>query len=162
MPKKIASKKIASPKSLTESEQTQKILLDNFVSLQKVMTNLAIKFDNLSNQISQLLNLFEISAKALAEKEFEMNKPNKDEKKIMDKLSELSEQNKIIARGVSLMHDRLDEGGEMEDSQMPQQMPMPVKPLKPQIPTSTPPPVSVDKYYKSIADVNREKITSGV
>ncbi|MBI2056746.1 hypothetical protein HYT91_00645, partial [Candidatus Pacearchaeota archaeon] len=32
-------------------------LVENFVSLQKVMTNLSVRFDELSNQISKLLEL---------------------------------------------------------------------------------------------------------
>ena len=39
----------------------EKALIDNFISMQKVLTNLAIKFDNLSEQITKLLELFEIS-----------------------------------------------------------------------------------------------------
>ncbi|NMB66704.1 hypothetical protein GYA25_01435, partial [Candidatus Woesearchaeota archaeon] len=38
-------------------------LIENFVSLQRVMTNLAVKLEDLSSQISKLLELFEISAK---------------------------------------------------------------------------------------------------
>ena len=46
----------------------EKILIENFVSLQRVMTNLSEKFDGLSNNISKLLELFELSATALAKK----------------------------------------------------------------------------------------------
>ena len=47
-----------------------KALIENFVLIQRVMVNLSGKIDNLTNQISKLLELFEISAKALAEKNF--------------------------------------------------------------------------------------------
>ena len=40
------------------------ILIENFVNLQKATTNLAVKFETLSDQISKLLQLFEISAKS--------------------------------------------------------------------------------------------------
>ncbi len=91
----------------------EKVLVENFVSLQKVMTNLALKFDNLSSQISKLLELFEISAKTMAEKGFDEN-----DKKVMDKLDSLIEQNKIIAKGITLLH----EGGMEQQMQMPAQM----------------------------------------
>ena len=79
----------------------ERILIENFVSLQRVMTNLAVKFDNLSGQISKLLELFEISAKALAEKG-----SLTDDKKIIGKLDNLIEQNKVIARGIALIHEK--------------------------------------------------------
>lgn len=87
-----------------EKEKVEKILVENFVSLQKVMTNLAIKFDGLSNQISKLLELFEISAKTLAEKGL-LQDENKDNKKVVEKLDNLLEQNKIIAKGIALLHE---------------------------------------------------------
>lgn len=90
----------------TSSEvQVEKILVENFVALQKVMTNLSVKFDDLSNQISKLLELFEISAKALAEKEFNIEKGNFESKKVLDKIDNLIDQNKTIARGLTLMNE---------------------------------------------------------
>jgi len=85
------------------SNQTEKILVENFVSLQKVMVDLSEKFTNLSSQLSKLLNLFEISAKTLAEKGFE------DNRDIVKKLDSLIEQNKIIAKGISLLHEEIEE-----------------------------------------------------
>lgn len=82
----------------------ERMLIENFISLQKVMTNLAVKFDNLSSQISKLLELFEISAKALAEKDSLV-----EDKKVMGKLDALIEQNKVIARGVALIHEKESE-----------------------------------------------------
>ena len=68
----------ASNISYKESEQkksVEKILVENFVSLQKVLTNLSVKFDELSNNISKLLELFELSATALAKKDINFTKP---------------------------------------------------------------------------------------
>lgn len=87
----------------------ENILIENFISLQKVMTNLSVKFDNLANQISKLLELFEISAKALAEKDYEIEKNSKENVKILEKIENVLEQNKTIARGLSLMHERISE-----------------------------------------------------
>ncbi|KHO55254.1 MAG: hypothetical protein QT10_C0004G0041 [archaeon GW2011_AR19] len=59
---KGSKERVASNISFKESEQkksVEKILVENFVSLQKVMTNLSVKFDELSSQISKLLELFE-------------------------------------------------------------------------------------------------------
>ena len=90
-------------------KKVDSVLIENFVSLQKVMTNLAVKFDSLSGQISKLLELFEISAKTLAEKDYSVSEEKVD-KKLVEKLDNVLEQNKIIARGVALLHENsLDE-----------------------------------------------------
>jgi len=87
-----------------EGVKVEKVLIENFVSLQHVMTNLVVKFDNLSSQISKLLELFEISAKALAERG--VLGEEKTDKKVAEKLDSLLEQNKIIAKGIALLHER--------------------------------------------------------
>lgn len=115
--------------------KVEKVLVENFVSLQKVMTNLAVKFDNLSTQISKLLELFEISAKALAEKGY-----SAEEKKIAERLDNLLEQNKVIARGVALLHER----GPEQQSMTPPMQQMPKAP--PKLPMMRPqPPIPVRK-----------------
>ena len=101
-PKQIPTTKHFSPPSIhPRNSETERILIENFVSLQKVMVNLSIKFDNLNNQISRLLNLFEISAKALAEKGID----TEGNKEMIGKIDNLLEQNKLIARGLTLMHE---------------------------------------------------------
>jgi hypothetical protein len=91
-------------KTTKQNPDLNKKLVENFVSLQKVMANLSMKFDNLSDQISKLLELFEISAKAMAEKDYEVNKDS-DDKKIVERLDALLEQNKVIAKGLSMLHE---------------------------------------------------------
>ena len=91
----------------TRETGVEKKLVENFIALQKVMVNLSTKFDNLTNQISKLLELFEISAKSLAKKDFSLGKDIKDEEKIIQKLDNLAGQNRTIARGLTLMHDRI-------------------------------------------------------
>lgn len=117
--------------------QTEKVLIENFIALQKVNTNLAIKFDKLSNQISSLLELFEVSAKTLAEKDLELKKENRDNKQIVEKIDNLIEQNRTIARGVALVH----EGNYEQKSMMPPRRSLP----------STPQTKSIGQYQKSIS-----------
>jgi len=90
-----------------KNKELEKVLIDNFVSLQKVMVNLSVKFDDLTNQISKLLELFETSAKVLAEKDFDVEKNNKENAKILERLETVLEQNRTIARGLTLMHDKM-------------------------------------------------------
>ena len=95
-------------------KDTEKILIQNFIALQKVMTNLSFKFDNLTAQISKLLEIFEISAKNLAKKDFSAEKGIKDNRDVLAKLDNLISQNKIIARGLTLLHEP-ESSGEMEN-----------------------------------------------
>ena len=85
--------------------KVEKALVDNFIGLQKVMVNLSSKFDNLATQISKLLELFEISAKAMAAKDFGVEKDDKETKKIMEKLDNISEHAGLIGKGLVLIHE---------------------------------------------------------
>ena len=146
MVKKVIKKKVAKKKTITPKEKSvEKMLVENFVSLQKVMTNLSVRFDELSNQISKLLELFEISANALAKKDINFTKPM-DEKKIMDKLESIVDQNKTIARGLTLMHERVGEES-AEISQPEKAKPTPISPPAPGAPKRMFPPK--EEYQKS-------------
>jgi len=100
--------KITKPKQITKAE-LEKQLVDNFVNLQRVLTNLSIKFDTLSDNISKLLQLFEISAKSFVEKLPEMEKVvgGERDKEFLNKVDTLLEQNKTIAKGLTLIEEKL-------------------------------------------------------
>ena len=68
------------------------------------MVNLSERLDNLTEQISKLLGIFEESAKAFMEKDIKIMGGGTD-KDVTDKLNQLLDQNKIIARGITLLHD---------------------------------------------------------
>ncbi len=89
----------ARKKVLTKAELEQ-TLINNFVNLQKVLTNMAVKFDDLSNNISKLLQLFEISAKSFTERY-----SNEDD--FGKKIDVLFDQNKTIAKGLMLIEEKL-------------------------------------------------------
>ncbi len=130
-------------KKLEEAMESQvnKILVENFVSLQKVMVNLSTKFEGLASQISKLLELFEVSAKTIAEKDFEADKASKENKKILEKIDSILEQNKTIARGMTLMNEKIDEAlSKVEAEQSP---PIFEKPIERQIRTL--PPLNLSK-----------------
>jgi len=134
--KKPAVKKRISKKTTiktVKSPKIEKVLVENFVALQKVMANLSSKFDNLANQISKLLNLFEMSAKSLAKKEFTLEKGGKESKEMLKKIDNLFEQNKIIARGLTLLHEQPERQPApsypvQQPQALPQQMPRPTAP----------------------------------
>jgi leucyl aminopeptidase len=111
VPVKTVKKKIMTKVELEEA------LINNFTNLQKVLTNLSFKFEDLSDNISKLLQLFEISAKSFAEKYTSKEKEEKlkeqtkqrkeTDKQYLKKLDSLLDQNKTIAKGIMLMEGRI-------------------------------------------------------
>lgn len=109
-----STKKVSKPKKKVvrsvitrEDRVLEKLLIENFISMQKVMSALTFKFDNLSKQIEGLLTLFEDSAKAVAEKEInlELKGDTKKQEEVLEKLKLLLDQNKLIAKGITLVHE---------------------------------------------------------
>ena len=142
MPKaKIKKRSVTKKRSYSSTGRTDinDVLVENFISLQNVMTNLTLKFDGLSSQIAKLLELFEVSAKSLAEKDFESDKGNENSKEIIEKLDNLITQNKTIARGLTLMH----EGDSERKLQPPRPRPLQFQGQRPS--------AGVNEYQKSIS-----------
>ena len=99
--KKSAEKKPAEKKSQT----IEKKLIENLIALQKVNTNMAEKFDKLSEQIAALLSLFEMTARTFA-KQPGIREAEKD-KEFLEKIDRLLEQNKTIAKGLTIMEGKV-------------------------------------------------------
>jgi hypothetical protein len=95
-------------KKLSKTEVEEK-LIDNFIILQKVLTNLAVKFEDLSNNMEKMFQLIEISAKSFAEKYAEgiPEKATDVDQEFLKKLDSLLDQNKTIAKGIMLMEDKI-------------------------------------------------------
>ncbi len=97
--------------------ELEETLINNFTNLQKVLTNLSFKFEDLSNNMSKLLQLFEISAKSFAEKytsketgeklEKQTKERKETDKEYLKKLDSLLDQNKTIAKGIMLMEGKI-------------------------------------------------------
>tara|TARA_Y100000310_G_scaffold17671_1_gene17440 strand:- start:8390 stop:8854 length:465 start_codon:yes stop_codon:yes gene_type:complete len=142
---KAKKRRVTKPRS-SSNKNVDKVLIENFVSLQKVMTNLSLKFDGLSSQISKLLELFEISAKALAQKDFKVEKESENSKEIIKKLNNLADQNKTIARGLTLMHE-VGPQNEMQPVIPRLEIPRPQRETRPK----QKPDMEISKYRKSIS-----------
>lgn len=121
----IARKDYPKQNAMSNSE-IQQALIDNFISLQKVMTNLSIKFDELSSNITKLLQLFEISAKTFAERYStqELAPSSQVDAELVKKLNDLLDQNKVISRGIMLMEEKLREKNDYPEQMQQQQYPM--------------------------------------
>ncbi|MBS3084335.1 hypothetical protein J4411_00270 [Candidatus Pacearchaeota archaeon] len=104
---KKSSPEAAYKKGLSHARETEKLLVENFVSLQKVLVNLSGKFDELTRQISELLKLFEDSAKVIVRNEMEKKKEDRGDKQILDTMISILDQNKVIAKGLTLMYESM-------------------------------------------------------
>ncbi len=156
MPVKIIKK--APLKPFRKNKNVEDILVENFVSLQKVMTNLSIKFDNLSTQISKLLELFEISAKTIAEKTPELERGGNNNK-VVEKLDNLLEQNKIISRGLTLLHETNSPQQPMQPPLPPRRLQPPRNPIRPQM-GERKPVGGIDEYQRSVSSGKKDESKS--
>ena len=120
----IEKTSVSNKKKALKKEEIEQILINNFTNLQKVLTNLSIKFDELSTNMSRLLQLFEISAKSFAEKYAEgiPEKSTDVDQEFLKKLDSLLDQNKTIAKGIMLMEDKI-RNKPVAMQPMPQQIP---------------------------------------
>ena len=145
----------------TREIKIDRALVDNFIGLQKVMVNLSAKFDNLSGQISKLLELFEISAKSLARKDFESSgASSKDTERILEKLNNLSQQAGLIGKGLALIHETRSERSEESYQERPSQM-IPSNPMRQMPPMNRQFPPQPAKNMNSMnPSVNRPTQTS--
>ena len=108
--KKTTKKPVTKKKTVVKNPQKsyETLLLENFISLQKVMTNLSIKFSELSQNISKMLFVFEEAAKNLSSSEKVMNE------QFGKKVENLVEQNKTITKNLSLMDERVRRQGQIK------------------------------------------------
>jgi hypothetical protein len=106
MAKEAGSKKIS-------QREMQEILIENFVGLQKAMTNMSIRFESLSDQIRKLLEVFELSAKSM----ISQAPDSKEKDEILGKINNLLDQNKTIARGLVVLEDKLRSSQNSQQSQ---------------------------------------------
>ena len=127
-------------------DHLQKMLIENFTSLQDVMTDLAGKFSNLANQMSRLLELFEQSAKTFMEKDLKFG--GGSDKDLISKFDRLLEQNRIIAQGITMLHE---EHSTMPDA-VPEKSPMP------SFTQQTNNQENINKYQRSISSKQDAKI----
>src|SRR3989344_5155154 len=103
----VEAKNPSRHKKKATSPGIPKALINNFVALQKVQANLAEKIDALTKQISELLKLFETTAKTFAENPAVLTSERDQE--FLNKINQLLEQDKTIAKGIIYIEERMDE-----------------------------------------------------
>ncbi len=109
--KKSVRKKSPSARISPRQRKTERLLIENFVSLQKVMVNLSGRLDGLTREISELLKLFEDSAKVIVKNEIEKRKEDRGDRQVLDALVSILDQNKVIAKGLTLMYETMTDSG---------------------------------------------------
>ncbi len=82
-------------------------MIENMNSLQKVQVQIAEKFDKLTNQLSDLLSLFESAAQTFAQDP--LHQITDKDREFLEKVNQLIEQNKTIAKALTLMEEKLRE-----------------------------------------------------
>jgi len=110
-------------------EEINQILIENFVHLQRIMSDQAVKIDKLTESITKLLQLFEMSARSFMSSSVIAD--TEKDKEFLDKMDTLLEQNKTIAKGLTLMEEKFRERVYGQRAEMPdlrQIRPMPQNP----------------------------------
>ena len=105
--KEVVSEEVKKKMAGVDYVKLQEMIIENLVELQRVHTNMAEKFNKLSEQIASLLNLFELAARSFAE--HPANQGVDKDKEFLEKIDRLLEQNKTIAKGLTLMEERVRE-----------------------------------------------------
>jgi hypothetical protein len=127
------------------------LLLENSVVLQKNLLALNERLDTLTTHIADLLKLFELAAKNIAEK------PELGfEKEFLDKLNLLLEQNKLLARGITL----ISQGPMAAMPQLPTTRPA-YQPMPPPRPGMAAPAMPVAESRAPMAEPSEEYTASG-
>ena len=101
----VKEAKAGQSKKKMSAKEREELLIENFVGLQKAMIHLSMKFENLSDNMSKLLNIFELSAKDYLINKGRMS-PEVD-KDLLNKINSLLEQNKTIAKGLVMVEERV-------------------------------------------------------
>ena len=105
---KKTKKQVEQVKEISKlQEELQHKLIENLVALQKVHTDLAEKFNKLSDQIANLLGLFEMAARSFARNP--ANVSGEKDKEFLEKIDKLLDQNKVLAKGLMMMEERMRE-----------------------------------------------------
>ena len=92
-----------------KKDQTVKLLLENSIALQGVLTNLAVSLDRLSKSMEKMLDVFKENSMAIGEDKASSEVREAREKELVDRLDNLIEQNRTIAKGLVLLESSIKE-----------------------------------------------------
>jgi hypothetical protein len=116
-------------KKTGDNANSQKLLLENFISLQKILTNLTVKIDETDKKLSKMLELFEAASKSYGQGRMAPSAgvPQAVQdarlKEIAGKIDILMEQNRDIAKGIILLEQVTSERTETPEELKPKPLP---------------------------------------
>ncbi|MEM4271106.1 MAG: hypothetical protein QXO70_03355 [Candidatus Pacearchaeota archaeon] len=88
-----------------QKEDINAKVLENLIELQKVYTSLAENFSKTSQKLDSLINLFENTAKSFISQP--LSEETERHKEIISMLNQILEQDKIIAKGITILEEKL-------------------------------------------------------
>jgi len=102
-------RKKTSKKVSLKSDKSIKLLIENTVTLQKVLTTLSMNLKGLTGEISHLLTLFKEASKTIGEEKAVEDVVKEERKDLVSKLDALIDQNRTIAKGLILLESTIKE-----------------------------------------------------
>lgn len=87
-------------------QKLEDVLIHNLLELQKIHAHLLERFDKLSKNIDDLLKLFESAARSFVHQAPQITDKDRE---FLEKIDKLLEQNKVIAKGLTLMEEKMRE-----------------------------------------------------
>lgn len=115
-------------KHLEHLASMEERMLENMNNLQKLNLHTIEKFDKLTNQFASLLALFEGAAHSFASNP--MHQITEKDKEFLEKVDQLLEQNRTIAKGLTLMDEHLRDKMHQDPRKMLQRAIPPVSELR--------------------------------
>ncbi|MCX8158823.1 MAG: hypothetical protein N3D20_00820 [Candidatus Pacearchaeota archaeon] len=110
-----------------KKEDLNATVLENLIQLQKLYADLAENFAKTSQKLDSLINLFESTAKSFASQP--QSEENERQKEITNMLNQILEQDKIIAKGITIIEEKI--GAIPPQSETP---PIPASPIEKPLP----------------------------
>lgn len=90
---------MAKEKGANVSDSTMKALLDNSITLQKTLADLAFNLKDLNRKVTDMLELFEGASRSMKE--------SPPDSELAEKVGSLERQNRTIAKGLLLLEKSL-------------------------------------------------------
>jgi len=99
----------------SKKDQTVKLLIENSIALQGVLTNMAVSLDRLSKNMEKMLDVFKENSMAIGEDKASSEVHEAREKELINRLDSLIDQNKMIAKGIILLESTIKEKDKQRD-----------------------------------------------
>ncbi len=96
-------------KSAVGKNKEMRLLIENNVALQKVLTTLSLDLRGLTKEIGNLLGTFKEASKTLGEERAVEEVEVENKKELIGRLDNLIDQNRTIAKGLILLESTLKE-----------------------------------------------------